>query len=199
VPLTFFIAAVNIVLLPIMWIFQSLWELSSMQASEVWHGQVWRLFTYAWVHTGFLHCIGNMLVFVPFGLYIEYRWGRARLVAVYLLGCLGSGIVLLIARQPAVGASGAVAAVLALWLAGVLAYRRKKWYLMLPELALGVLVGVFFIARQLVGDLFHLFANDNVAHWGHLGGFGTGYLVFRAGLLTPRARKRDQSETDPDP
>ncbi|HQK92401.1 MAG TPA: rhomboid family intramembrane serine protease [Armatimonadota bacterium] len=203
-PFTLIVIAVNLGLALIAVVIPSVRNLCLMDPSAVWHGQVWRVFTHAWVHQGIVHALGNMAAFLPFAMYIEYRWGRARLATAYLLGCLGSGAFLLITGQRALGASGAVAALMMLWLASVLCPKGKRWYVLGPEITLGVLVGVFYIAKMVLWDITHLLADDQISHWGHIGGFLTGYGLFRLNLLPasrshPGAAQSGPLGTDPAP
>lgn len=196
-PFTLVVIAANLCLALVTAVLPSVRDLLLMDPSAVWHGQVWRIFTHAWAHQGILHVLGNMAAFLPFAMYIEYRWGRARLVTAYLLGCLGSGVFLLIIHQRALGASGAVAALMMLWLASVLCPKGKKWYVLGPEITLGVLVGIFYIAKMVLWDVTHLWADDQISHWGHIGGFLTGYGLFRLNLLPPSRRLTAADETRP--
>jgi len=196
-PFTLTVIVINLGLALVTAVLPSVRDLCLMDPSAVWHGQVWRIFTQAWVHAGAWHAVGNMLAFLPFAMYIEYRWGRARLVTAYLLGCLGSGAFLLLIHQSALGASGAVAALMMLWLASVLCPRGKKWYILAPEITLGVLVGIFYIAKAMLWDVTHLWSNDQISHWGHIGGFLTGYALFRLNLLPPSRKTLGSASNDP--
>lgn len=57
----------------------------------------WTIITYAFMHGGIFHLVGNMLILFWFGkLFVEYQ-GSAKLIAVYLLGGLFGGILYLAA------------------------------------------------------------------------------------------------------
>ncbi len=85
--------------------------------------QIWRLFTYQFLHAGFMHLAFNMIALYFFGPLMEAYWGRRRFLAFYLL-CGASGAVAMTlmafipgllgvgAATPLIGASGAVFGIL---------------------------------------------------------------------------------------
>lgn len=93
-----------------------------LDTEEVAHGQVWRLITYAFLHsTGDLfHIVFNMLLLWFFGRDIEDLYGPREFLAFYLVSALLGGIAFELwgLREPVpqlcMGASGAVMAVMVL-------------------------------------------------------------------------------------
>ena len=73
---------------------------------------IYTLFTSMFVHSGFLHIFGNMLVFFFIGMAFEQRVGWSKFLIIYLLtGVLGSlthSVLILGSPIPLVGASGAI-------------------------------------------------------------------------------------------
>lgn len=142
----------------------------------------WTLFTYMFLHEGFLHILFNMLwLFFAGRLFMEYMGGR-RLLSTYLLGGLAGGILYILAYNifpifsEAVAISnnrGASAGVMAIVI-GVAAYAPRY-----P-------VKVFFTinaqlwmiaAAALLMDLIYLGDGNNAGgHIAHLGGALFGYL-----------------------
>jgi len=59
----------------------------------IYGGQVWRFFTYQFLHGGFFHILFNMIGLYFFGPLMEQWWGSKRFLAFYLL-CGSSGAVL---------------------------------------------------------------------------------------------------------
>ena len=140
------------------------------------------------LHTGWLHLIGNMWFLWLAGLILEDTWGRGVYLAFYLIA--GAFALQVHAwfnpdsMVPTIGASGAVAALMGaflcrfpktkvqmLWIGGLLRfYRAKKFtayaYWLLP---LWVMMEVFS------GSLFG--QGSSVAHWAHVGGFVFGMCV----------------------
>src|SRR5437667_9496677 len=74
------------------------------------------LLTSTFFHAGWLHLLSNLLYLAVFGLPVERRVGAARFAVLYLIGGLVGSLAYLLAQPasdvPAVGASGAIAAVI---------------------------------------------------------------------------------------
>jgi hypothetical protein len=125
------------------------------------------------VHAGFFHLFFNMLILFFFGPPLEGMWGGREFIKFYLVSGLGGAILsYFFAFQSAiVGASGAIYGVM---LAFAMNWPNMQIYIwgILPVKAKW-LVGFLAAASilSLVGG-----AQDGVAHWAHLGGFGAGYL-----------------------
>ncbi|MEM8739037.1 MAG: rhomboid family intramembrane serine protease, partial [Planctomycetota bacterium] len=92
--------------------------------TAVFGGQVWRVFTYQFIHAGFLHILFNMIGLFFFGPLLEQWWGGKRFLAFYLLcGVSGAVVAALLGAIPGlgifpvdarlVGASGAIFGILA--------------------------------------------------------------------------------------
>lgn len=78
--------------------------------------QIYTLFTSMFVHAGFLHILGNMLVFFFIGAAFEQRIGPKKFLFIYLvtgvIGALTFSVANLNSFTPLVGASGAIFGVL---------------------------------------------------------------------------------------
>jgi len=61
--------------------------------------QVWRVFTYQFLHAGFMHILFNMIGLFFFGRMLEQWWGSRRFLAFYLL-CGVAGVVPYTAIDP---------------------------------------------------------------------------------------------------
>ncbi len=85
------------------------------------------LVTHMFLHAGWLHLIGNMLIFYLSGPFLEDRWGRPLFAGFYLAGGVLAALAFVAANPesqvPLVGASGAVAACMGAFL--VLFWRTK--------------------------------------------------------------------------
>src|SRR5437868_7043452 len=83
-------------------------------------GLSWRLFTSAFVHSGWLHLIGNMLFLWLAGAALEDRWGSLRFAGFYLAGAAAATLFFdaLYAGPDTllVGASGAISALMGAFL-----------------------------------------------------------------------------------
>jgi membrane associated rhomboid family serine protease len=153
--------------------------LLSLQPRLVVEGQVWRLLTYAWIHGGWGHFIGNMMVLAPFAVFLEYRYGRPQFIGLYIASCVLVGAFLTLIGQAAVGASGALCAMAMLAVLELLAGESRSVWVIIPELILGAAVVLLWLLPAMWGDLMGLFQRDGISHWGHLAGFATGFVFFR--------------------
>lgn len=138
------------------------------------------LLSYMFLHGDIFHLVGNMLFLWVFGDNVEDAVGHVKFVAFYLLSGIGAGLVhALVAPNsdiPLIGASGAVAGVIAAYL--MLHPRVRVWVLafrVLPlrisaALALGIWIAsqVVMIALPQVGP---------VAWWSHIGGLIVGAIL----------------------
>jgi membrane associated rhomboid family serine protease len=169
-------------------------ELFELDPGKVIHGQVWRLVTYAFCHDSgnLLHILFNMLFLVWFGTTLERMYGSREFVGFYLGGALVSGIAFLALGlflrdlTPAIGASGAVMAVVVLY---AVHFPRDEIFLLgLIRVQIRFLV-LFYIAYDLFPVLKTLggeSVGDGIAHSAHLGGAAFGYLYHHFGLRIDR-------------
>ena len=163
-----------------------------LDQEHLFQGQIWRLVTYA-----FAHSLGNIL-HIAFNMFALWSIGRAVLrlmnerefVAFYLCGAVFSGIVFISFRAlihspaPAIGASGALSAMVAMFvlhfpnqqlaLFGVFNFQARKLLTAIVLFELFQCVGM--IIQN--GDPF-LFRGRHMAHSAHLGGFLFGYLYVK--------------------
>lgn len=143
--------------------------------------QVYQLVTYGFAHepNDLRHIVFNMLFLWFAGRDVEGIYGRQEFYRIYLTAVVIAGLafVLLAAvtgeQAPVLGASGAVMAVLALY---VMHYPRRTilfmFFLPLPAWV----VGVFYLAMEVLG---FMNPNDNTAHIAHLAGAAFGILYYR--------------------
>lgn len=96
-------------------------EWFSVSSASVFHGQVWRLLTYAFLHSpgSFTHIFFNMLFLWWFGHEIEDLLGAREFLCFYLLSALLGGVFFVITNVTTgancIGASGAVTAIMVLF------------------------------------------------------------------------------------
>lgn len=161
---------------------------------HVWgHDFRWHtLLTSAFLHIGLMHILGNMLFLWVFGPPVEDRLGRIGFTVFYLGGAAASGgLHAAFSDNPAVGASGAIAAVAGAFL--VLFPRTT-----IRLFVLLIIIGIFnvpawwFIGLKIAMDLFAQgFGADNgVANLAHLGGYAFGIAV-AMGLLATGLLQRE--------
>ena len=160
--------------------------------------QIYTLFTSMFVHAGFLHILGNMLVFFFIGAAFEQRIGPKKFLFIYLvtggLGALTFSVANLNSLVPLVGASGAIFGIL-----GAFAFSYPR-----DEVVMPVPIGIMIIMRIKVIYATIIFAvvetvvvflsvQDNTAHLAHFGGLVSG-VIFAAILVGKQGEKLKDNE-----
>ena len=149
----------------------------TMLATGAYMPERFTLVTYMFIHGNWIHLLGNMLFLWVFGDNIEDAMGHLRFIMFYLM----CGIFAALfhtwmnpeSEIPLVGASGAVAGVIAAYL--ILHPKVKVWVLALWRIPIRITaawaIGIW-IAYQFVSLLFE--GEENVAWWAHIGGLLAG-------------------------
>jgi membrane associated rhomboid family serine protease len=138
------------------------------------------LVTYMFLHGGWLHVLLNMLFLFVFGDNIEDALGRARFVVFYVLcGVAGGAAHVLASPQsnvPLVGASGAIAGVIA-------AYMMIRPCAKITVLVFGFipfrLASYWVLGFWALSQVWHVFslAKSDTAWWAHVGGLVAGAML----------------------
>lgn len=162
----------------------------------------YQLVTHMFSHGGFTHILFNMIGLYVFGSILENVWGGKRFLFCYLLAGLGAAALHLLVQHlrliqfsaedieaikqlaseqrfhktmlPAVGASGAVMGLLAAF-----AYLFPNTPMLIfpfPFPIKAVYMALIYVGIDLFGGL-GSFAGDNIAHFAHLGGALTGFIL----------------------
>jgi membrane associated rhomboid family serine protease len=143
------------------------------------------LFTSIFLHGGILHVLGNMLYLWIFGDNVEDAMGPVRFLIFYLLcGVVASFAQIAIApgsSVPLVGASGAIAGVLAAYVmlypyAKVLTIIPIFFFLRLIAVPAVLLLGIWFVL-QVISGAGSLGSSGGVAWFAHIGGFIAGLVL----------------------
>lgn len=152
---------------------------------EIVHGQdLYTLFTSMFMHAGWMHLIGNMLFLWVFADNIEAIIGNYNFLGFYLVGGLVASFAHIISGPasiiPSLGASGAIAAVLGMYLIMFPVSKIKVlafiWIFKVPAfLFLGIWIIQQFISG--VGSLSSASGTSGVAWWAHIGGFVFGLVI----------------------
>ena len=136
--------------------------------------------SYAFVHSGFWHLATNMLFLWVFGDNVEDALGHVRFLVFYLLcaiaGALFHGLVGMTSQAPLIGASGAIAGVVAAYL--MLHPRVKIWVLVFMRVPLPL--PAFLPLILWTGQQFVMLAlePDGSVSWGaHVGGIVAGAIL----------------------
>lgn len=152
----------------------------------------WPFITNSFMHANPWHLIVNLWGLWLFGAPLEQRWGALRFVAVYLAAGLAASLAHFVANLhsalPALGASGAIAGVLAAFavLHSNARVRVVSFALLFPwvfEWRALIFVILWFLF-QLGAGLLDLYddragALGGIAWWAHVGGFVAGALLAR--------------------
>ncbi|HVI76251.1 MAG TPA: rhomboid family intramembrane serine protease [Anaeromyxobacteraceae bacterium] len=156
------------------------------------------ILTSMFLHGGFMHIAGNMLFLWIFGNNVEDVLGRVRFVLFYVacgvvaalsqvaVAALGTDEASLLV--PMVGASGAIAGILAAYMvlfprARVLTLVPIFFFIRLIYVPAGFFIGLWFLLQLVsafLGD-----QGSGVAFVAHVGGFVTGFVLVK--MLAPRA------------
>ena len=157
------------------------------------------------LHGGWVHFLGNMLYLWIFGDNVEDRMGHVRYVVFYLVcgwaaayGHIWSDPT---SRLPSIGASGAIAGVLAAYMvlyphARVVAVVPLGLFFPLVQIPAVFFVGFWFLQNFLLGALSLAQGPSpmgGTAFWAHIGGFGAGIVLvwlFQDSRRRPPAREQ---------
>jgi membrane associated rhomboid family serine protease len=146
------------------------------------------ILTSMFLHSGWMHLIGNMWFLWLFGNNIEDSMGRGRFIVFYLLGGLGAAAAQVFTNPgsiyPMVGASGAISAVMGAY---IVLYPNVKVYTLVPIIIIFTTIALpawvmlgYWILLQVVGGLAPVNAAEGgVAFWAHIGGFVVGVLTIK--------------------
>ncbi len=142
------------------------------------------LFTSMFLHAGWLHLGGNMLYLLIFGDNVEDRFGHFKFLVFYVLCGLAAGLaqyaVSMISETPTLGASGAIAGVLAAYLmlfpGGRVRVLLAVWVVTLPAL---LVIGAWIVIQLVsgLGTLSGTTPTGGVAYLAHIGGFAAGLIL----------------------
>ena len=162
------------------------------------------IFTSMFMHSGLPHIVGNMWFLHIFGDNVEDNFGRGRYVLFYLLCGLAAAsaqvFISPLSKVPMVGASGAIAGVLAAYL---ILYPRARASTLLPLLIIFPLVEmpafvliILWFGLQFFSGVMSLGSQSGggVAYWAHIGGFFAGLVL----ALVFRRNRPMQRRWDPD-
>lgn len=147
------------------------------------------LLTSMFLHGGWAHLLGNMLYLWIFGDNVEDRLGRLGYLLFYVVAGVAAGVAQVLAgptsETPGIGASGAVAGVLGVYL---VLYPKAPVRALVPGLLLArlkrvpaaLVLGMWFVLQLFNGALAlgsTAMLTGGVAWFAHIGGFVVGLAV----------------------
>ena len=152
------------------------------------------LFSFMFLHGGWLHIVGNMLYLWIFGDNVEDRMGHLGYLIFYIICGMTSGLVQLFispaSRLPIVGASGAIAGVMGAYLllypfARVVTLFFFVIFIEVIHIPAFFFLGFWFMLQFFSGSFSLAGQEGGVAWWAHVGGFLSGVL-----LVVPFSRRK---------
>ncbi|MCA1659760.1 MAG: rhomboid family intramembrane serine protease [Verrucomicrobiaceae bacterium] len=151
-------------------------------------GDYMPLLTHMFLHGGWMHILSNMWTLWIFGDNVEDRMGSWRFLIFYLFCGVAAGVTHMLINPastiPSVGASGAIAGVLAAYF---LWFMHSRVLVLIPiiifpifaEVPAVLYLGVWFITQLFSGtaSLVRPQEGGGIAFWAHIGGFIAGALL----------------------
>ena len=145
--------------------------------------------TSMFLHGGFMHIFGNMLMFWALGPTLEELLGHGKLLTLYLVsGLIATGVYFgmhMESEIPCVGASGAISGIIGAYCMACGPDTKIKTILILRRVHRidipAVVYAMFYMVTQYFGFMTAVEGTGGVAFSAHLGGFGGGMLLM--GLL----------------
>jgi membrane associated rhomboid family serine protease len=161
-------------------------------------------FSSIFLHSGWLHLLGNMLPLWVFGRRVEDACGPWRFLAFYLLAGTSANLLFTLVQYdspiPGIGASGAVFGVMGAYLLLYPSGRIRTFVTFIPFVPMlprirAVWVVLYFVGIQIIPavDILLREADYSVNHWAHLGGFFSAIFILL--FIRPEAYARYVSDT----
>jgi membrane associated rhomboid family serine protease len=163
-------------------------------------GQWWRLLTHQFLHGSLGHLIGNMIVLLVAGPFVEAAIGRVR----FLVGYLASGAVagaaqLMLTSAPLLGASGAIAGAMAMVAVLYGTRRVRVFYWVFVYFDTARVPALALLPVWVANEVFQWVASggqSRVAYLAHLAGLAAGALFAWLLRLTNRRQIDEQVDAE---
>jgi membrane associated rhomboid family serine protease len=142
--------------------------------------QLWQFVTYGFLHSGYMHIIGNMFFLYLFGNNVNDRLGHTGYISFYLSGCIFAGVgYSMLHDTPVLGASGAVSAITGAYL---VLYPRSVITILYYFVIIGTIEvpALWFILLKMViidNVINARNANAPIAYDAHLAGYAFGIIT----------------------
>jgi membrane associated rhomboid family serine protease len=171
----------------------ALWPLNSARLTGV-PFEPWQLISYAFLHDGFWHIAGNMFALYVFGPDVELLLGAKRFTLYYFVCVIGAALTQLWVVQylyptpfPTVGASGGIFGLLLFY---GMAFPHRRMLLLIPPIPMPawLLVTLYGVLELILGVFG---TSQGIAHFAHLGGMATGFLMILYWRWQQRRRYRE--------
>lgn len=177
--------------------------------------RLWSLFTSMFIHANVMHLFGNMVFLWIFGDNVEDALGHASYIVFYLLGGLAASLTHIASlfvtlpsfgyagfAIPAVGASGAISAVLGAY---VLMYPKARirtlifyfFFVTIVSIPAIFYLGFWFLYQLMMGVYSFTGFLSGVAFWAHIGGFIAGLLLIKIIGVKPKLKPTSSHRQKP--
>ncbi|MFM2294785.1 MAG: Rhomboid protease GlpG [Verrucomicrobiota bacterium] len=167
--------------------------------NEFWHGAVWQLLTFQFLHGGLLHVAANLFSLWSFGRVLEQRLGRGKFLALYFASGVAGGLLqaTLGALAPAqfggthlLGASAGICGVFAAF--AMFEPEAVVLFFFLPMRA-----RTMYLSAVILSAVLAIFMRDSsTAHAAHLGGLLAGAALIRLRFFHRRRPSFTKGFTD---
>ncbi|HEY9165980.1 MAG TPA: rhomboid family intramembrane serine protease [Candidatus Kryptonia bacterium] len=144
-------------------------------------------FSSMFLHSGWMHIIGNMWFLFIFGDNVEDKLGHGNYFVFYILsGLAASALQAFVSSSssaPTIGASGAISGVLGAYLvmfpkAKVVTFIFIFFFFDIIEMYAVIFIGIWFVLQFVSGlQSWGLDTSGGIAWWAHVGGFAAGILM----------------------
>ena len=150
---------------------------SLIPTETIFNLQIWRVFTYLFIHGDFLHLFFNLLVLFLVGCEVEKYLGTKYFYIYYFVCGVGGGCLVSIFNYnsilPIVGSSGSIFGLL--YSLSILRPKSKVYLYFIFPIKISTLINIIIIS-SLVGIIF--LPNSQISHITHLCGIVSGHLFF---------------------
>ena len=182
--ITYLLIVINVMLFLVSFIYPSIQIYLGNNYLFVQSGEIYRLFTCMFLHSGVLHLFFNMYALYVLGPQVERYYGRSKFLIIYLIsGLLGSvfSCVFMADNSLSIGASGAIFGLL-----GSVAYFTYYYRATLQNTLRSQVMPVIII------NLCLGFLVSDIDVFAHIGGLIGGLLVSMGIGIGDKGRKSDQ-------
>jgi rhomboid protease GluP len=144
-------------------------------------GQIWRLLTCAFLHSGLVHIACNMYSLYIIGPQIQQIFGESKYLIIYIISCITSSLLSYFMHTYgiSVGASGGIFGLMGALLVFAIIKRHK-----IQKRYLSSLIQIIII------NLFIGLSIENIDNFGHIGGLLGGVLI---GYISYRVQKKKEN------
>lgn len=165
------------------------------------------LFTSMFLHANVFHLIGNMWFLLVFGRNVECAMSHGRFLAFYTACGVLAGLAHVASDPhsiiPCLGASGAIAGVMAAYVS-IHPLNKIKiwlgWFFGVIEVPAIIVIGIWFLLQYLSAFLtMDDEGHGSVAYWAHLGGFAAGFLIIRMVVIYLRRQQAQGALAEEEP